>query len=879
MTRWLRVPAALAVALAAAARPLPAQHAFATGTAYDPAVPTPRAVLGYEVGERFTSHAALLRYIERVAAASRRVRVDTVGHSFEGREVVMVTLTSEANAARLEQIRADAQRLADPRGVPAAELQQAAARMPVVAWLGYTVHGGEASGVEAAIALVYQLAAGRDAETQLVLDSVVTLIDPVQNPDGHERHVQDVTRNRGALGVPTSPAAMIHQGSWPGSRTSHYYFDLNRDWFALSHPETRGRVAAMLAWWPHVAVDLHEMGSQSTYFFAPPMEPINKNVHATIYKWWDIYAAANAAAFDAHGWSFFRRENYDEFYPGYGESWPILIGSVGMTYEEASSAGGAIRRNDGTVLTLHDAAWHHYTAAWATLVTSARKARERVRDFAAFRQSAITEGEKGPLRTVVFERDPQGRGDSLARRLLDNGIAVGRLRAATESRDATPYGGPAGAAPGPVTRLPAGAYVVDLAQPQGRLARALLEPDAQLDSIFLREEVERRRTGQGNRFYDITAWALPYLFRVQAWWSRTPVGPTDPVPPALPGPPAPSALPAARYGYAFEPGSETGIRLLAALLKDSVRVWYAPRAFRIGAARFPHGAFVVRVAMNGPTASELVRTRAAETGATIWPLATALADEGTDLGSNSVFPIIPPRVGLVGGSPINGNSFGFAWYALDQRLGYPVTTVNVTALDAPALEDIDVLVVPSTSAAELERALGDAGRDRIQAWVRNGGRLVTLDGATAWLAGERLGLARLRLRRDTTRADSTGGAPLPSGIPGAILRVTADSLSPLLAGVFQPEFGVLVNSDRVYTVPRDLRAGEAVVRFADAARLRLAGYLWPEMPDRLALSPYLWTERQGRGRVIAFAGDPNFRDLFRGLLPLFANAVLLGQSF
>ena len=187
--------------------------------------------------------------------------------------------------------------------------------------------------------------------------------------------------------------------------------------------------------------------------------------------------------------------------------------------------------------------------------------------------------------------------------------------------------------------------------------------------------------------------------------------------------------------------------------------------------------------------------------------------------------------------------------------------------------------VPSVQPAALERALGDGGRERVASWVRNGGVLITLDGATGWLATERLGLSRLRVRNDSLRADSTGGAPLPSEVPGAIVRTTTDSLSPLLAGMDPGDLPVLMNGARVYRVPRDLRPGEAVVRFATLARLRLAGYLWPEMPARLAESPYLWTERVGRGRVIGFAGDPNFRDLWRGLLPLFGNAVLLGPSF
>ncbi len=524
----MRFVALLTLLLALALRPGPAaaQHSYGTGGTYDPAVPPPSAVLGYEVGERFTPHHLLMRYLDRLAAASRRIRVDTVARTFEGREVTMAIVTSEANQARLDQIRADAARVADPRGAAAAELAAAAGRLPAIAWLGYTVHGGEASGVEAAIALLYQLAAGQDAETRLILDSLVVLIDPVQNPDGHERHAQDVMRARGALRVPVVPGAMIHQGSWPGPRTSHYYFDLNRDWYVLSHPETRGRVRAMLRWPPQVAVDLHEMGASSTYFFPPAMQPINKNVPPVILKWWDIYAAANAAAFDVHGWSFFRREGYDEFYPGYGSSWPIYLGAAGMTYEQASSGGGAIRRSDGTILTLREAAHHHYTTSWATLVTTARRRSERVGDFLAFRQSAVADGERGPIRSIVFERDADGRADSLARRLVDNGIVVQRLRGAVDARDATGYG--ESTAGPPPTRLPAGAYVVDLAQPAGRLARALLEPDAQLDSSFIAEELENRRTAQPERFYDITAWSLPYTFRVRAWWTRTAVGPLEP---------------------------------------------------------------------------------------------------------------------------------------------------------------------------------------------------------------------------------------------------------------------------------------------------------------------------------------------------------------
>ncbi len=860
-----------------------AQHAFSEGAAsYDAKVPTPRSVLGYDIGERFTPHRLMLRYIERVAAASKRVRVDTVARTFEGREMLVLTVTSERNMSRLKEIQADAQHVGDPRGASPGDLEAATRRLPAVVWIAHSVHGGEASGAEAGLALLYQLAAGTDAETQAALDSVVVLIDPNENPDGRERHTHDLERTMSAQGVSSEPGAMNNSGSWPGPRTSHYYFDLNRDWFIQSHPESQGRVRTFMSWWPHVALDLHEQGSSSTFYFAPPREPDNKNNPLHLTKWFDIFAAAHGAAFDAHGWSYFRREGYDSFYPGYGEGWPMLTGSIGMLFEAASSAGGAVRRNDGLLRTLRQAAWEHYTAEWTTVRTSGRRRAELVRDYAASRQEASTGRLAAPQRAAVIERDAQGRADSLASLLARNGIDVLQAPVSLDLRDATAYGEPPSpatsssrAAPSAPVRVAAGAYVVDYAQPQGHLAKALLEPDAELDSTFVRFELEMRRTGLPNRFYDITAWSLPFAYRLRAWSVRSLPSALTPV--RIAGVPPVTAA-RATYAYAFEPGSEASIRLLAALLKDSVRVWHAPRGFASGAAQFPHGAFLVRVASNTPDVHDRVMKLAAAASARVVPIPSAGVDSGTDLGSNSVVPVRPPSVALLGGAPVNGGSFGFAWYALDQRIGFPVTLIDAGFVSNGALDRFNVVVVPSAPGAQLDRALGESGAKRLADWVRAGGVLVTIDGASAWVAGERVGLTRFRVRRDSVRADSAGGAPLPARVPGSIARASGDTLSPLLAGVSAAEIPVFVNSDVVFSVPKDLRAGEAVVRFAAESRLRLSGYFWPEVSARLALSPYLWTERVGGGRVIAFAHDPNFRDLFRGLLPLFANAVLLGPS-
>ncbi len=856
-----------AASAALLATDLDAQHPFTSGGSYDPAVPTPRAVLGYEVGERFTPHHLLMRYIERVTATSRRVRVDTLDVTAEGRPIVAVVIAGERFRSRLDEVQRDAARLADPRTVPTAELDATIARMPAIVWLGYTIHGNEASGTEAAIAGIYQLAAGTDAETRRLLDSVVVIVDPVQNPDGHDRHAQDVMRARGAQGVPVHPSALVHSGNWPGARTSHYQFDLNRDWFIQSHPESRARARTINQWWPHVAADLHEMGSNSTYYFAPPMEPVNKNVPPNIREWWDLMAAGISAAFDRFGWSYFRREGYDEFYPGYGISYPILTGAVGMTFEQASSAGGAIRRRDGTVLTLAEAASHHYVAAWATLQVTAARRTQRLRDYVAFRRSAaaLPGG-------VVFERDAHGRADSLVATLLRNQIEVRSLSAPLTLAGASPYF----EAPRPSVTLSSG-YVVSYGQPNGRLAKALLEADAVLDSSFIAEELESRRTGAPSRFYDITAWSLPLAHRVRAFQTNAPPSGGTAVTTASLSARTPPAVARGAYGYAFAPGGAAATRLLAQLLAADAKVWWAPKAFSSGGVRFAQGAFVVRSAANADSVHGLISRVAQTYGATVVPLARALVDEGTDLGSNSVIPVIAPRVAMLGGAPVGGNSFGFAWYQFDHRMGYPVTSLSVDAVSGGALAQFDVLVIPSTSAAALDRALGDAGRDRLGAWVRGGGVLITIENATQWVARERVGLSRLRVRSDSARSDGT--AALSVDVPGAILRAQTDTLSPLLAGLREEEIPVQLDGERFFAAPRDRRPGELVLRYAPAARVRVSGYLWPEAPDRLAGTPYLWTESVGSGRLIAFAGDPNFRALWRGLEGLFANAVLLGKSF
>ena len=367
----------------------------------------------------------------------------------------MLIVASPERIAGLEATKRDLQRLADPRGLAPAEADAILARAPVVTWLMHAVHGDEISSSDAALMEAYHLLAARgDAAVDAILRESIVIIDPLQNPDGRARFVS--TNLQGEAATPDAePYAVERDQPWPGGRYNHYLFDMNRDWFAQTQPETRGRAALYREFWPHVVVDLHEMGGESSYYFAPPADPINPLITKNQQKWFDAFGRANGAMFDARGFAYFIREVYDSFYPGYGESWPIFQGAIGMTYEQASARGLRYRREDGAVLSYRDGVLHHFTAAITTAETAAKNRAAILRDFYDYRRSAVSEGETGPVREylLVPGADPS-RAERLARLLATQGIEVSRavepFRLGTRT-------------------LPAGTWVVPAAQPSGRL--------------------------------------------------------------------------------------------------------------------------------------------------------------------------------------------------------------------------------------------------------------------------------------------------------------------------------------------------------------------------------------------------------------------------
>ncbi|HYX24797.1 MAG TPA: M14 family zinc carboxypeptidase, partial [Thermoanaerobaculia bacterium] len=433
----------------------------------DERLPRPETVLGYPLGARFTSWDRIVAYLEALDAASTRVKTWEYGRTYEGRPLKLVAISSPENIERLDEIRVNVQRLADPAGLSGSERERLLRRTPAVVWLAYGVHGNESSSAEAALGTAYVLAAAQ-GETAQMLENLVVLVDPLQNPDGRERYVDGYRQRRGGEANPRRAAAE-HFEAWPGGRQNHYVIDLNRDWAWASQQETRQRLAAYRSWEPQVYVDFHEMSSESSYFFPPAAEPIHPQIDRRVLGWLEKFGRANAAAFDRQGWIYFKEESYDLFYPGYGDSYPSLRGAVGMTYEMAGGgrAGIAMALQDGTVLTLADRVARHLTTSLATVRTAAKNSRQILEDFTAGRARAGTEN----VRTFLWPADQQ-EARALAELLTLHGVRVRQLGQPAEV-SVRPLTRAAGE-PQP-RRFAAGTYAVSTAQPLGNLVAALME--------------------------------------------------------------------------------------------------------------------------------------------------------------------------------------------------------------------------------------------------------------------------------------------------------------------------------------------------------------------------------------------------------------------
>jgi hypothetical protein len=862
---------------------------LAPGTTYDPAIPTLKSVVGHDSGEVISTPDDITRYLEALAkAAPDRTRLVRYATSWEGRPLHYLIVGSKERVARLDDIRKGMQALASGTG----DTSKLVADLPVIVWLIHGVHGNEISSADAALAEAYHLLAARgNADADLTTRDALVIIDPMQNPDGRQRFVTSNLLGRAAEPDP-EPLSAEHDEPWPGGRSNHYLFDMNRDYFALTQPETRGRARVMLEWYPQVVVDLHEMGGNSTYYFAPPADPINPLVTEAQRRWFDAFGRANAAEFDRRGFGYFIREVYDSFYPGYGESWPIFHGAIGMTYEQASARGLVFRREDDTLLTYKQAVTQHFTAAITTAATAARNRERLLRDFAEYRRTAIGMGGQGTREYLIPPGADPSRADRLARLLVTQGIHVKRAEEPFQA------GG---------RSMPRGTFIVPLAQGAGRLVRNLLDPDIQMDEGFLKEQDRRRRERLPDQIYDVTAWSLPLAFDVEVIASDRVSSPravdvTEATPPQAPA----TLVPSDALGFLIPWGSGAAAAT-AELLRDGIRVVSADEAFMHTGRKFPGGTAFVRLSDNPQGTAAKLQEIAARHNAELVPIKETWTEEGISLGSGRVARLKSPRVLLAWDSPVSSLSAGWARYVLERRFGQRVTAMRVSTLQNFDMSEYDVLVLPSGN-----YTLNEDSLRRMRDWIRNGGTLVTLAEASRWAARDRNNLLSTdTLLRDGSPERDTEGQPggqqgaqppggqqaaqrpdpskpfeydkaiqpereRPENLAGAMLRIRLDRNHWLTAGLDDEITGV-VEGQRVFA-PIKLDAGRNVGVYPTADRLVAAGLVWKEAQPLLAQRAFLMHQPMGRGHIIAFAEDPNYRAFTEATALLFINAVLLGPA-
>lgn len=835
--------------------------------------PAFRDVTGHAFGERITVHHEMARYLERLAETSDRVRIERLGESWERRAFWVAIVTSPENHARLEEIRTGSLRLADPRGLDPAAQERLASDLPAVVWFGGSIHGFELSGAEGALKLLEHLTTRTDPATLEVLRHTVVLIDPMLNPDGRDAFAQ-LNHER----ISRIPSADEDDWSndftgWHGTqyRTGHYYFDTNRDWFAQTQPETRHRVAFLRRWAPQVAVDMHEMGANAEFYFDPPGDPTNPSFPAFASRWFAVFGGAYAAAFDSAGFEYMTRERYNYFYPGYTSNRGYQ-GAVAMLFEQGSTRGLALGRGDGSVRTLADALEQQYVAAWTAARVAATRRADLLREYAASQRALVTEAPPGPARYVM----PPDAGDpTLVRELLTlldrNGVEIGVTRGDVRVPAVTDR---TGAAAGART-FPAGSYVFELRQPAGRLLRTLLAPETPMPPAFLARAREYVDRAENPRFYDITAWSLPLLFNLAVY------GVTDARAPEVSrwdgGAAAVDAAGAGTgvYAYLLDGASAATPAALHALRTAGHRVAVLTRASRFGGREVPGGSGIVRVGQNAPSVAAAVADVARRYGIAVTAMASGLSDSGFPaLGSGDhTFNLEPVRVGLLTEDGIQGYSFGWAWYTLDRQYEIPLTVLRTRSVAGTPLERFETLVLPEVSRPAFEEALGEAGRARMDRWVRDGGTLITIGSATEF-ARAQFDLA-LRSWYDT----GPGKRATHYDVPGAVFRAELDLRHWMSAGYAAAELPVLVDSDRLYLAPdQPPSTRRHVVAAYAASRPLVSGHAWPETLERIPGAVFVYEERVGEGRVIAFAEEPNFRAYHRGLNRLFLNAVVLGPS-
>ncbi len=803
---------------------------------------SPAEFLGYELGEQWTPHYKVENYFKHVAENSDLVTFQEYGKTYEGRELVYVVVTSEENQTNIDEIRSNNLKLVGfEAGDPTPN------QKPIV-WLSYNVHGDETSSSEAALYTIYELVTNKTAW----LDDVVVIMDPMINPDGRDRYVN---WNRSVTGAQfdAHPEAREHSQPWPGGRTNHYYFDLNRDWAWQTQIESQQRIEAYMEWMPQVHVDFHEQGYNSPYYFAPAAKPF----HNVISEWQREFQTQigknHAKYFDENNWLYFTKEVFDLFYPSYGDTWPTYNGAIGMTYEQAGGVGLGVQTAQGDTLSLYDRLLHHSTTGLSTVEITAKNAEKVISEFAKYFSDARTNGSGNYKTFVVKKSSNPDKTAQLMRYLLDQNIMV---REAANNSNPNGYNFSNGQTER--VRIEKGDFVISTRQPQGNLVRVLFEPKPELaDSMT----------------YDITAWEAHYAFGVDGYALSGEIETNGVSLDTEASLPVNIEKP---YAYLAKWNSMDDLKFLAKLLRNGVRPRFADEGFSINGSSYAAGTLVITRNGNEKLGSDfdrIVEDAADLLNREVTPVATGFVDSGKDFGSSSVSLIDIPRVGLIAGDGTSSNAVGFVWHYFDQQIEYPITLVNLDDLNYLNWDDFDVMIMPSGSYSD---AFGGSGLDDLKSWIRGGGTLIALDRANGFLAGKD-GFNLSRKSREGSddesmdsrlrKYDTAGRESTTNSNPGAVYELQMDITHPLAFGYDESYMSLKLGSTSYEYLSDGWNVGVA----RDGTPR--SGFVGANAQDTIEGSLSYGVQDMGRGHVVYMIDNPLFRGFWHNGKLLFGNAV------
>lgn len=838
----------------------------------------PADFLGFEPGMRFAEYDQSVAYFRYLAEQSDRITIEEYGRTYEDRPLLLLTISSEANMQRLESIRQNQLKMVDAFKLSSSD-KAGFLEQPVITSFSYSIHGNEASSTEAAKQVAYELASTQDPALLEALDQSVILLFICINPDGRQRYVTWYnSMMRHTQGQ--EPRDLEHYEPWPNGRTNHYWFDLNRDWVWGVHPESRGHTKAYQKWMPQVHVDYHEQGYDANYFTAPGTTPRNLLLPDAYEAWSDVFGRANIAAFNKKGLSYFTRDRFDFFYPGYGSSYPSVMGAIGMLTEQGGiGAGRAIETEDGFVLSLRQRIYDHYVTSLATIKASAANRKELI----AYSLAAWDPmNSKEPANAYLIENDGNPYLKDFTQALLMNGVEMEQTTEILTSSGVSYKTGKL-----EKKSFPAGSIIIPTEQARHLLVNTLLSRQMAIEDTVM---------------YDMSTWSAPLAYNLSAYTLNSPVQvgterlTEAPRPKA--GLMAAPAAPAPTYAYLIDYKQRNAPKALAKLWDKGYRVRSAMEPFTLDdGSSFPAGTLIVLAGRNLEKAEEAeadMAIIAAAAGVEIIATNTGRVAEGYDLGNTRNRPVKAPKVAMLVEPPFDTYTSGQLYYLFDYETELPVERILASTLQQTAipkfgqrygyadLNDYDVLLLPGSR--RLAELFKDESLRQLMEWIRQGGVVVALEESALFFTnqGKISDLPAKAVPNDTSKAAYT----IPyaeqeqyrgkSRIPGAALLSGVDTTHPLGFGLPSELFSLKFGTSALLPAANL----QSVVRYHEQAdELLASGYASSENLQHLAGNTWAGVQSFGSGKIVYILDNPHYRMFWRGPSRLVQNAVMLLPGF